>query len=288
MPLVLGSKLRPYQLDPLVHSDGRGDVYRGRDLRLGRVVAIKVLPVHISKKAEARDEFEREALALSLLDHPNICRLYDIGYQDELDYLIMEYLEGENLAERLSRGPLPLDDALKYAVEVCDGLDRAHQCDMIHRDLRTSTIMLTNTGAKLLDFGLAKLSRAINRSKTRRGKVGQIIGPLTYMAPELINGGRADRCSNIFTLGAILYEMFTGASPFPTDKVTTFLLAIVTAEPSFPDDFSSPTHHALQNILCKALQKKPDNRYQSVMEMLVDLQRVRNEVPTQDHLGCYK
>src|ERR1700730_10808445 len=156
MALTAGTKLGPYEIVAPIGAGGMGEVYRARDSRLDRIVAIKILPAHLSQNAEAKERFDREARAISSLGHPNICHLYDVGQQDGISYLIMEYLEGETLADRLRKGPLPLDQVLKVGAEICDGLDKAHRSGVVHRDLKPSNIMLTKTGAKLMDFGLAK------------------------------------------------------------------------------------------------------------------------------------
>src|SRR5208283_3310000 len=160
MALTSGTKLGPYELQSPLGAGGMGEVYCARDTRLDRTVAIKILPAHLSSNSEARQRFEREARAISSLNHPNICTLYDVGHQDGIDYLVMEFLEGETLASRLARGPLPPDQVLKYGIEICDGLERAHKTGVIHRDLKPGNIMLTKTGAKLMDFGLAKAATA--------------------------------------------------------------------------------------------------------------------------------
>jgi len=156
MALTSGTKLGPYELQSPLGAGGMGEVYCARDTRLDRTVAIKILPAHLSSNSEARQRFEREARAISSLNHPNICTLYDVGHQDGIDYLVMEFLEGQTLADRLIKGPLPLEQVLKYGVEICEGLEKAHKTGVVHRDLKPGNIMLTKAGAKLMDFGLAK------------------------------------------------------------------------------------------------------------------------------------
>src|SRR5436853_3987955 len=157
MAIQVGQRLGPYEILSAIGAGGMGEVYRARDTRLERTVAVKILPDHLSDRAELRERFEREARTIASLNHPHICTLYDIGHQDGIDFLVMEYLEGETLAERLKKGPLPLNQVLQFAIEIADALDKAHRKGVTHRDLKPGNIMLTKSGAKLLDFGLAKL-----------------------------------------------------------------------------------------------------------------------------------
>src|ERR1700757_3584808 len=166
MGLASGTKLGPYEIESPLGAGGMGEVYRARDTRLDRTVAIKILPAHLSDKPEAKERFEREAKSISSLNHPNICHLYDVGQQDGTSYLVMEYLEGETLADRLRKGPLPLEQVVKVGVEICDGLEKAHRSGVVHRDLKPGNIMLTKTGAKLMDFGLAKPGKATSSALT--------------------------------------------------------------------------------------------------------------------------
>jgi serine/threonine protein kinase len=199
-----------------------GEVYRARDTRLERTVAVKVLPAHLSESADVRQRFEREARTISSLSHPHICALYDVGNQDGVEFLVMEYLEGDTLSERLTRGPLPFDQVLRYGCEIADALDKAHRQGIVHRDLKPGNVMLTKSGVKLLDFGLAKaVAPAASRSgasltalPTQTGKdltaEGTILGTFQYMAPEQLEGKDADARTDIFAFGAVLYEMATG------------------------------------------------------------------------------
>ncbi len=201
MALTNGTKLGPYEIVAPIGAGGMGEVYRARDTRLDRTVAIKVLPPHLSEKTEARQRLEREARAISALSHPHICALYDIGQQDGTDYLVMEYLEGETLAQRLTKGPLLLEQVLQYATEIADALDKAHRKGVTHRDLKPSNIMLTKTGTKLLDFGLAKLKletgppaplSELPTANDNLSAQGMILGTLQYMAPEQLEGKEVD------------------------------------------------------------------------------------------------
>jgi len=212
---MIGSRLGPYELLAPLGAGGMGEVYRARDSRLERDVAIKVLPPQLSSNAQFRERFEREAKAISQLNHPHICTLYDVGHDQGTSYLVMEYLEGESLADRLAKGLLPIAQVLRYGVQIADALARAHRQGIIHRDLKPGNIMITKTGAKLLDFGLAKtadaaLSTQHSAFRTEHKPLteeGTIVGTFQYMAPEQLEGEEADSRTDIFALGTLLYEM---------------------------------------------------------------------------------
>src|SRR5215470_3936759 len=222
MALQPNQRLGPYEILAAVGAGGMGEVYRARDTRLDRVVAIKVLPARFAGNPELRERFEREARTIASLNHPHICTLYDVGHQDGTDFLVLEYLEGETLAERLKKGPLPLEQVLQYAIEIADALDKAHRKGITHRDLKPGNIMLTKSGAKLLDFGLAKLRQEttpapnISLSKLPTANepataAGTILGTLQYMAPEQVEGksDQIDERTDIFAFGVVVYEMAT-------------------------------------------------------------------------------
>src|SRR5882672_7885180 len=222
MPVSPGVRLGPYEILDAIGAGGMGEVYRARDTRLDRTVAIKILPAHMSERATAQERFEREAKAISALNHPNICALYDVGTQDGVRFLVMEYLDGETLAGRLARGPLPLDQFLRYALDICEGLETAHKSGVVHRDLKPGNIMLTRAGAKLLDFGLAKPAFAPDGAGSSSLQTmtrvltaeGSWVGTFQYMSPEQVEGREVDARSDIFALGAVLYEMATGKIAF--------------------------------------------------------------------------
>jgi serine/threonine protein kinase len=214
--ILTGKRLGPYEILSSIGAGGMGEVYKACDTRRDRVVAVKVLPTHLSYRSELRERFDREARTITNLNHPHICTLYDVGHQDGMDYLVMEYLEGETLAARLAKGPLPIDQVLKYAIEIADSLDKAHRKGVTHRDLKPGTIMLTKSGSKLLDFGLAKLredtapANPLSQLPTGENPItaqGAILGTIHYMAPEQLEGKEADHRTDIFAFGVVVYEM---------------------------------------------------------------------------------
>ncbi|HEY4838759.1 MAG TPA: serine/threonine-protein kinase, partial [Candidatus Acidoferrales bacterium] len=228
MTLSAGTKLGPYEIIAPIGAGGMGEVYRAKDTRLDRTVAIKVLSSKLDMSAELKARFDREAKTISQLQHPNICVLHDIGSENGTDFLVMEFLEGESLNEKLKRGPLPIEELLKISIQLADALEKAHRAGIIHRDLKPGNVMLTKSGAKLLDFGLAKpmgsagaaasntsasifaAAATITSPGSPLSSVGTIIGTVQYMAPEQIQGLEADVRSDIFAFGLLLYEMATG------------------------------------------------------------------------------
>src|SRR6202790_3479431 len=223
MGLSSGNKLGPYEIVSPLGAGGMGEVFRARDTRLDRTVAIKILPSQLSSDPDRRQRFEREAKTISSLNHPHICVLYDVGHQDGMDYLVMECLEGETLAKRLEKGPLSLEQVLKFGAQVADALDKAHRSGVVHRDLKPGNIMLTTSGAKLLDFGLAKPAAAmaslatVTVTEVEPSPVtdpGTIVGTFQYMSPEQIEGKELDGRRDIFSFGAVLSEMLTGQRAF--------------------------------------------------------------------------
>ena len=250
MSLTAGTRLGPYEIIEPAGAGGMGEVYRARDTRLDRTVAVKVLPSHLSSNPDLRQRLEREARAISALSHPNICTLYDIGHQDGVDYLVMEHLEGEPLSARLERGPLPPNELLRHSIEIADALDKAHRQGIIHRDLKPSNIMLTKSGAKLLDFGLAKSAEptsptsGLTASPTMASPLtaeGTIVGTFQYMSPEQIEGGQADARSDIFSFGTVLYEMATAHKAFEGKTQASLIGSIMKEEPRPIATLAPPT-----------------------------------------------
>lgn len=279
MVLTSGTKLGPYEILTLLGTGGMGEVYCARDTRLGRDVAIKVLSQHLSSDPQLKERFEREARTISLLNYPHICQLYDVGSQDGTDYLVMELLEGETLAERLQKGPLPLKQVLEYGIEIADALEKAHKNGIAHRDLKPANIMLTKSGAKLLDFGLAKpaqgmtamaCSTAETMSKPLTGE-GTIIGTYQYMAPEQVEGKVADARTDIFAFGAVLYEMITGKRAFQGTSQISVMSAILEKEPEAISTIQPLTPPALDHVIRRALAKDPDERWQSAADFKAEL-----------------
>jgi len=253
-------------------------VYEASDTRLNRAVAIKVLPAHFSHNSEMKQRFDREARTIASLNHPHICTLHDIGRQDGVDYLVMELLEGETLARRIERGPLRLDEALKIAIEIADALDRAHRQGVVHRDLKPSNIMLTKSGSKLLDFGLAKLhlsepTPTASNLPTQADMTAQgtVLGTMQYMAPEQLEGKEANPQTDIFALGAVLHEMATGTKPFEGKSQASLISAIMTAEPQPISKVQPAAPPALDHVVKRCLAKDPENRWQSVRDLMGEL-----------------
>ena len=257
MPLTSGTKLGPYEIQSPLGAGGMGEVYRARDTRLDRTVAVKILPAHLSSNPEAKQRFEREARVISSLNHAHICTLHDVGDQDGTSYLVMEYVQGDTLEYRLQKGPLPLKQALECGMQICDALEKAHRAGVVHRDLKPGNIMLTPSGAKLLDFGLAKpagilppnASNLTPSSPTMHMSAlaapvgsltqqGTIVGTFQYMAPEVLQGQEADARSDIFSFGAVLYEMVAGKRAFEGKSQISVASAILEKEPEPISKFS--------------------------------------------------
>ncbi|MBZ5632126.1 MAG: serine/threonine-protein kinase [Acidobacteriia bacterium] len=278
MRFSAGDKLGPYEITGLIGKGGMGEVYRGTDTRLGRSVAIKV------SSREFNDRFEREARAISTLNHPNICTLHDIGP----NYLVMEYIEGDLLSKIIEQGPLPLDKALSYAVQIVDALAAAHAKGVIHRDLKPGNIIITSNGVKVLDFGLAKLSgeKASDESAAHIETVtepitraGAILGTLYYMAPEQVEGKEADERSDIFSFGVVFYEMITGQRPFSGDTQAAVLASLLKDQPPPLSQRQPATPRALERVVRKCLEKKPDDRWQSARDLKPTLELIDLDAP---------
>jgi eukaryotic-like serine/threonine-protein kinase len=277
--ILPGTLLGPYEIIGAIGAGGMGEVYRARDTRLDRIVAIKVLPTHLTDHPERRMRLEREARAAASLNHPHICTLHDIGRQDDTDYLVMEFLEGETLAQRLRKGALPLDDALRFGTQIADALDKAHQNGVIHRDVKPANVFITQGGeSKLLDFGLAKVRLPANdmtldvaHGPDSLTSPGTTIGTLAYMSPEQARGEDVDERTDIFSLGALLYEMATGVAPFRGDTPAEIFGAILNSAPVSPSRRDPRLPEELDRIIDKALQKEPSERYQSASEIASEL-----------------
>jgi serine/threonine protein kinase/tetratricopeptide (TPR) repeat protein len=283
--LPTGTKLGPYEILSLLGEGGMGTVYKARDSRLDRFVAIKLLRADLADQPELRERLVREARSIASLNHPHICTLHDIGHQDNSDFLVMEYLEGETLAQRLERGPLPLDEVLRYATEIADALDKAHSKGVTHRDLKPGNIMLTSTGSKLLDFGLAKLRRDAGPLGLFSGlptpadtisAPGAVLGTLSYMAPEQLEGREVDARTDIFAFGTVVHEMITGKKAFAGQGGASVIAAILKEAPA-PLAQSNPGVPAeLECIVAKMLAKNPNDRYAAAADILVDLRALQH------------
>ncbi len=287
MPLAPSTRLGPYEIVSAIGAGGMGEVYRARDTRLDRTVAIKVLPEHRYSTPQARERFEREAKAISSLNHPHICTLYDVGHQDGIDFLVMEYLEGPTLADRLKKGPLPLDQALQLAIQIAGALDAAHRHGVIHRDLKPGNIVLTKSGAKLLDFGLAKVRAAeavagmtaLPTETSPLTSEGTILGTLQYMAPEQLEGKEADARTDIFALGAVIHEMVTGRKAFEGKSQASLISAIMTSDPPPTSTVQSMTPPVLDHVVRTCLMKEPEARWQTAGDIVIQLKWIAETGP---------
>jgi eukaryotic-like serine/threonine-protein kinase len=288
MPLAPGSKLGPYEIVVPLGAGGMGEVYRARDTRLERSVAVKILPAQFSSDPVRKQRFEREAKTISSLNHPHICVLYDVGHQDGMDYLVMECVDGETLAKRLEKGPLPLEQALKCGMQIADALDKAHRSGVVHRDLKPGNIMLTPNGAKLLDFGLAKpavapanvvtLTAAATQT-TPMTQEGTIVGTFQYMSPEQVEGKELDGRSDIFSFGAVLYEMLTGQRAFPGKSQLSVASAILEKEPAPISSIKPMTPPALDHTIRRCLAKEPEGRWQTARDLALELKWIAAGAP---------
>jgi serine/threonine protein kinase/Tol biopolymer transport system component len=265
-----------------------GEVYRARDTRLDRSVAIKILPAHLSADPARKLRFEREAKTVSALNHPNICSLFDVGSQDGTDFLVMECIEGESLADRLAKGPLPTEQVLKIGTEIADALDKAHRSGVVHRDLKPGNIMLTKTGAKLLDFGLAKPTIAPAGAVTLTNvaanspvtEQGTIVGTFQYMSPEQVEGKELDGRSDIFSLGTVLYEMLTGQRAFEGKSQFSVASAILEKEPAPISTIKPLTPRSLDHVVRRCLAKDPDDRWQTARDLALELKSISSADPS--------
>jgi serine/threonine protein kinase len=282
-----GHCLGPYEIVALLGAGRMGEVYRARDTRLDRTVAVKILRRHLSDNPRFLERFEREAQAIASLSHPYICTLYDVGHQNGIDYLVMAYLEGQALADRLRQGPLPLDQVLQYAIEIGGALEAAHRRGVIHRDLKPGNIMLTKSGAKVLDFGLAKVrtveaAAGMNQPPNTLSEEGVILGTLQYMAPEQLVGNEADARTDIFAFGVVLYEMATGKKAFEGDSRASVMAAIMSAHPQPISKLEAKSPAALDRVVKACLAKDPDERWQTAKDLKRQLQWIAEAVSQED------
>jgi Tol biopolymer transport system component len=292
MTLAAGTRLGPYEIASRLGEGGMGEVYLARDTRLAREVAIKVLPPHLADTPEARARFEREARAVSSLNHPNICTLYDVGRENGVDFLVLERIEGETLAARLARGAMSIDQVLRTGMQIADALDRAHRSGLVHRDLKPGNVMLAKSGAKLMDFGLARVnaglgsalgsSLAPTQSPTMAQPVtaeGTIVGTFQYMAPEQLEGKEADARSDLWALGCVLYEMATGKRAFAGESQASLISAIMSSEPAPMSRLAPLTPAALDRLVRACLAKDRNERIQSAHDAKLQLQWIAESGP---------
>jgi len=289
MALAAGTRLGPYEISSSIGAGGMGEVYKARDSRLDRDVAVKVISAHLGTNGELRQRFEREAKTISKFSHPHICSLYDVGREGDTDYLVMEYLEGESLADRLGKGALPTEQVLRYGIEIADALDKAHRQGIVHRDLKPGNIMITKSGVKLLDFGLAKpLATAgartvsgasvmateaqVSQPLTERGT---ILGTFQYMAPEQLEGGEADARSDIFAFGAVLYEMATGRKAFTGKSQASLIGSILRDDPAPVSEVAPMIPPAFNRVIKTCLAKDPEHRFQTAHDIKLQLEWIR-------------
>src|SRR5262245_8238682 len=286
MSLAPGSKFGPYEIVSQLGAGGMGEVYRARDTRLGRDVAIKVLPQHLSQNPDFRARFEREAKTVSSLNHPNICTLHDVGREGDADFLVMELVQGETLADRLAKGPLPIDQVLTVGAQIADALDRAHRAGILHRDLKPGNIMLARSGAKLMDFGLARsisplgmagsgaTLTALTQSPTVAQPLtqqGSLVGTFQYMAPEQLEGAEPDARSDVWALGCVLYEMATGKRAFGGATQASLISSIMKDQPRPISEMDALTPPAFEQLVKGCLAKDPEDRIQTAHDVALHL-----------------
>lgn len=278
-----GDRLGPYEVVGALGAGGMGEVYRATDTRLDRTVAVKVLTAHVADSPEQRERFEREARAVAAINHPNICTLFDVGREPPssagppMDFLVMEFLDGETVAQRLERGPVPVAEALPIAVEIAEALDTAHRQGIVHRDLKPSNVMLTETGVRLLDFGLAMQREAepagtLTSAPTRLTMEGSILGTLHYMSPEQLDGKPADARSDVFSFGATVYEMVSGRRPFDAASQASVIGAILKDAPAPLREIEPGIPRRLDRVVRTCLAKDPEDRWQTMRDLKRELQ----------------
>jgi eukaryotic-like serine/threonine-protein kinase len=288
MTLQPGYRLGPYEILELRGKGGMGEVYRARDTRLAREVAIKVLPAELSEREQFRQRLRQEAKSVSQLGHPHVCALFDIGSEAGVDYLVLEYLEGETLEERLRRGPLPLEEVLRFGAQVARGVGAAHRKQLVHRDLKPGNVMVTPGGAKVLDFGLSRIASAVLPG-TETGAAtpaaltaeGALVGTLHYMSPEQLAGKEADTRSDVFALGALLYEMVTGERPFRGSSAADLIASILRSQPEPLSRRGLLTPPRLERLVSRCLEKDPERRWQSAHDVALELESIAADEPDQ-------
>jgi eukaryotic-like serine/threonine-protein kinase len=291
MPLPVGTRVGSFVIDAQIGAGGMGEVYRARDTRLDRTVALKILPAALATDPAFRERFEREARSISALNHPNICTLHDVGTSGGVEYLVMEYLEGQTLADRLAAGPMKIDEALRLAIQIADALDRAHRHGIVHRDLKPANVMLVRGGsgtvaAKLLDFGIAKQAASVVASSgvtdaTRTAPLtdrGAIVGTFQYLAPEQIQGAEADARSDIWAFGCVLYEMVSGTRPFEAPTRASVMAAILERQPP-PLHLTGAVAPGIQRVIGACLEKNPDDRFQSLRDVRREIEWLSAPLP---------
>ncbi|HTR02142.1 MAG TPA: serine/threonine-protein kinase, partial [Thermoanaerobaculia bacterium] len=289
MTLAAGTRLGPYEIVSAIGAGGMGEVYKARDTRLDRDVAVKVLPEHLAASEEIRQRFEREAKTISQFSHPHICALFDVGREGETEFLVMEFLEGESLADRLGKGALPTEQILRYGIEIADALDKAHRQGIVHRDLKPGNIMITKTGVKLLDFGLAKPlatagARPVSGASVMATEAqasqplterGTILGTFQYMAPEQLEGAEADSRSDIFAFGAVLYEMATGRKAFTGKSQASLIGSILRDDPTPVSEVAPMVPPAFNRVIKTCLAKDPEHRFQTAHDIKLQLEWIQ-------------
>jgi eukaryotic-like serine/threonine-protein kinase len=285
MEFRAGARFGAYEILALAGAGGMGQVYRARDTRLGRTVALKFLSGALTTRPDTFERLKREAQVVSRLNHAHICALYDIGEQDDITYLVMEFVAGETLADRLARGPLPLEESLRYGAQMADALDAAHREGIVHRDLKPRNVMLTRDGVKLLDFGLAKLCETEGQLRGMRTTIGRIseegvlVGTLAYMAPEQLEGKDVDARTDLFALGVVLHEMTSGRHPFERGSKASLISAILTADPPPLPARTPLTPAPFERAIVRCLAKDPHERWQTARDLSAELKWILETAP---------